>query len=88
MDQMTIMSGNPLKVMRHVLDVFMEMGLYVQEKSQYKYRCIWPKERKIGSTGVSMNDQGGSGLAAFTMVSSAVSGGVSVHHCSFLGRRY
>jgi protein-serine/threonine kinase len=78
-DQTTITSGNPPEVMRHVLDVLVSMGLEVQEESQYKYRCVRPKKREIGSTGVSLKDgQGGSGLAAFTMVGSAASGGVSV----------
>ena len=78
-DQMTITSGNPPEVMKHVRDVLLEMGLEVQEESQYKYRCVRPKKRKIGSTGVSLKDgQGGNGLAAFTMVGSAASGGVSV----------
>ena len=79
MDQTTITSGNPPEVMKHVLDVLVEMGLEVQEESQYKYRCVRPKKRKIGSTGVSLRDgRGGDGLAAFTMVGSAASGGVSV----------
>lgn len=59
----------------------MEMGLEVQEESQYKFRCVRPKKRKIGSTGVSLKDgQGGNGLAAFSMVGSAASGGVSIHN--------
>jgi protein-serine/threonine kinase len=79
MDQTTITSGNPPEVMKHVLDVLLEMGLDVQEESQYKFRCIRPKKRKIGSTGVSLKDgQGGNGLAAFSMVGSAASGGVSI----------
>ena len=78
-DQTTITSGNPPKVMKHVLDVLLDMGLEVQEESQYKFRCVRPKKRKIGSTGVSLKDgQGGNGLAAFSMVGSAASGGVSV----------
>ena len=84
-DQTTITSGNPPEVMRHVLDVIVEMGLEVQEESQYKYRCIRPKKRKIGSTGVSLNGQGGSGLAAFAVVGSAASGGVSVRDRALLG---
>ncbi|KAF9648108.1 hypothetical protein BDM02DRAFT_3097023 [Thelephora ganbajun] len=76
-DQTTITSGNPPEVMKYVLDVLLEMGLEVQEESQYKFRCIRPKRRKIGSTGVSLKDgQGGNGLAAFSMVGSAASGGV------------
>ena len=79
-DQTTITSGNPPEVMKHVLDVLLEMGLEVQEESQYKFRCIRPKKRKIGSTGVTLKDgQGGNGLAAFSMVGSAASGGVSVY---------
>jgi len=81
MDQTTITSGNPPQVMKHVLSVLVEMGLDVQEESQYKFRCIRPKKRKIGSTGVSLKDgQGGNGLAAFSMVGSAASGGVSAHN--------
>ena len=69
--------------MKHVLDVLTEMGLEVEEESQYKFRCIRPKKRKIGSTGVSLKDsQGGSGLAAFSMVGSAASGGVSIYNNS------
>jgi protein-serine/threonine kinase len=83
-DQTTITSGNPPEVMKHVLDVLLEMGLEVQEESQYKYRCIRPKKRKIGSTGVSLKDgQGGSGLAAISMVGSAASGRVSAPHNLF-----
>ena len=79
MDQMTITSENPPEVMKHVLDVLLGMGLEVQEESQYKYRCVRLKKRKIGSTGVPLKDgQGGNGLAAFTMVGSAASGGVSI----------
>ena len=82
-DQTTITSGNPPEVMKHVLDVLTEMGLEVEEESQYKFRCIRPKKRKIGSTGVSLKDsQGGSGLAAFSMVGSAASGGVSIYNNS------
>lgn len=76
-DQTTITSGNPPEVMRHVLDVLAKMGLEIQEESQYKYRCVRPKKRKIGTAGVTLKDgQGGNGLAAFTMVGSAASGGV------------
>lgn len=80
MDQTTITSGNPPEVMKHVLGVLLEMGLEVQEESLYKFRCIRPKKRKIGTTGVSLkNGQGGNGLAAFSMVGSAASGGVGTH---------
>jgi len=84
MDQTTITSGNPPEVMKHVLDVLLEMGLEVQEESQYKFRCIRLKKRKIGSTGVALKDgQGGNGLAAFSMVGSAASGGVSIYNNLF-----
>jgi protein-serine/threonine kinase len=84
-DQTTITSGNPPEVMKHVLDVLFEMGLDVQEESQYKYRCVRPKKRKIGSTGISLKDQGGNSLAAVSMVGSAASGGVSVCFISVSG---
>ena len=78
-DPMTITSSNPPEVMKHVSDVLLEMGLEVQKESQYIYVCVRPKKRKIGSTGVSLEDgQGGNGLTAF-MISGAASGGVSVY---------
>jgi protein-serine/threonine kinase len=84
-DQTTITSGSPPEVMKHVLGVLESMGLEVQEESQYKYRCIRPKKRKIGSTGLGLNlrDVAGSshGLTAFAMVGSAASGGVSDFSC-------
>jgi len=80
-DQTTITSGNPPEVMKHVSEVLVDMGLDVQEESQYKFRCVRPKKKKIGSTGVSLKDgQGGNGLAAFSMVGSAASGGVSFYN--------
>jgi len=61
--------------MKHVLEVLENMGVEIQEESLYKFRCVRPKKRKLGATGVGLNGAG-SGLAAFTMVGSAASGGV------------
>ena len=83
-DQTTITSGNPPEVMKHVLDVLLEMGLEVQEESLYKFRCVRPKKRKIGSTGVSLKDGQGGNVAAFSIIGSAASGGVSVYNSSLL----
>ena len=82
-DQTTITSGNPPEVMKHVLEVLQEMGLEVEEESLYKFRCVRPKKRKIGSTGVSLKDGQGGNVAAFSIVGSAASGGVSIDNDSF-----
>lgn len=71
-DQTTVTTGSPPDVMKHVTKVLLDMGLEVEHESEYKYRCVRPKRRKV-SGGV-----GGSGLAAFTMTGSAASNGVSV----------
>ena len=83
-DQTTITSGNPPEVMKHVLDVLLEMGLEVQEESLCKFRCVRPKKRKIGSTGVSLKDGQGGNVAAFSIIGSAASGGVSVYNSPLL----
>lgn len=73
--QTMITSGNPPEVMRHVLGVLLEMGLEVQEESQYKFRCVRPG-REIRDTG--KDNQGGNNLTVSSMFGSSASGGVSV----------
>ena len=70
-DQTTVTTGSPPDVMKHVTKVLLDMGLEVEHESEYKYRCVRPKKRKV-SGGAS-----GTGLAAFTMAGSAASNGVS-----------
>jgi len=87
-DQTTITSGNPPEVMKHVLEVLLEMGLEVEEESLYKFRCVRPKKRKIGSTRVSLKDGQGGNVAAFNIFGNAASGGVSDYNPPFFLRGY
>ena len=70
-DQTTVTTGSPPDVMKHVTKVLLDMGLELDRESEYKYRCVRPKKRKVNGTA------SGTGLAAFTMTGSAASNGVS-----------
>ena len=89
-DQTTITTRAPPQVMRHVKEVLEGMGVEIQVESEYKYRCIRAKRRKVtGGVGLMGSVAGvgggsGSGLAAFTMVGSAASNGVSDMTCAIL----
>jgi protein-serine/threonine kinase len=65
--------------MKHVREVLEGMGMDIRLESEFKYRCIRLKRKKAGtSVGLGLRDVGGSnGLAAFNMVGSAASNGVS-----------
>ena len=78
-DQTTITTRPPPQVIKHVCKVLEEMGMDIKAESEYKYRCVRAKRRKSGGTvGLGFSTVGsGSGLAAFTMVGSAASNGVS-----------
>ena len=85
-DQTTITTRPPPEVIKHVCKVLEELGMEIKAESEYKYRCIRAKRRKSGgAVGLGFSTVGsGSGLAAFTMVGSAASGGVSqpFNYCS------
>lgn len=78
-DQTTITTRPPPEVIKHVCKVLEEMGMEIKAESDYKYRCVRAKRRKSGGTvGLGFGTVGsGGGLAAFTMVGSAASNGVS-----------
>lgn len=78
-DQTTITTRPPPEVIKHVCKVLEEMGMDIKAESEYKYRCVRAKRRKSGgAVGLGFSTVGsGSGLAAFTMVGSAASNGVS-----------
>lgn len=82
-DQTTITTRPPPEVIKHVCKVLEEMGMDIKAESEYKYRCVRAKRRKSGGTvGLGFSTVGsGSGLAAFTMVGSAASNGVSRSSC-------
>lgn len=76
LDQTTVTSRPPPEVMKHVRAVLVGMGVDIHVETEYKYRCIRPKRRKAGN-GVGLGLREGS-VAAFSMVGSAASNGVSV----------
>lgn len=77
-DQDTITTAPPLEVMKQVKKILEDMGVEIQIEGEYKYRCIRPKRKKTGSTTNGLRETG-SGLAAFTIVGSAASNGVSTN---------
>lgn len=78
-DHTTITTRSPPEVIKHVCKVLEEMGMEIKAESDYKYRCVRAKKRKSGGAiGLGFSTVGsGNGLAAFTMVGSAASNGVS-----------
>ena len=70
-DQTTVTSGSPPEVMAKVTKVLLDMGLELQQETDYKYRCIRAKRKKVVSGA-------NAGVTAFTMVGTAASNGVSV----------
>ena len=78
-DQTTITTRPPPEVMKRICQVLDELGMEFKAESEYKYRCVRAKRKKAGgSVGLGFSGVVGSnGLAAFTMVESAASNGVS-----------
>ncbi|GBE87011.1 predicted protein [Sparassis crispa] len=75
-DQETITTGLPPEVMKHMRKVLQEMGMDVEMESEYKYRCVRPKRKRLANgVGLGLRDTG-SGLAAFAMVGTAASSGI------------
>ena len=72
-DQTTVTTGSPPDVMAHVTKILLDMGLEVQQESEYKYRCIRSKKKKIPSSATAP-----AGLTALNMMGSAESSGVSI----------
>lgn len=66
-DMITVRS--PPEIMARVTKVLLELGIEVQQESEFKYRSIRHKRKKYGGSTAN-------GLTAFTMVGSAASNGV------------
>ncbi|KAJ3929958.1 MAG: CAMK/CAMKL/Kin4 protein kinase [Lentinula lateritia] len=79
-DQSTVTTRPPPEVMKHIQAVLLAMGIEVQLESEFKFRCIRMKRKKMpgvpGSGNVGFMGGSGNGLAAFNMVGSAASNGV------------
>lgn len=75
LDHSTVTTRPPPDVMKHVKIVLEGMGVEIYIETEYKYRCIRPKRRKAGN-GIGLGLREGS-VAAFSMVGSAASNGVS-----------
>lgn len=78
-DHSTVTTKPPPEVMKHVKEVLEGMGIDIRPESEFKYRCIRLKKKKgVNGVGLGLRDGGnGNGLAAFNMVGSAASNGVS-----------
>ena len=83
-DHSTITTRPPPEVMKHVRDVLEGMGVDIRLESEFKYRCIRMKRKRVGGgvVGLGLRDVGisggsGSGLAAVNIIGSAASNGVS-----------
>ncbi|KLO16569.1 Pkinase-domain-containing protein [Schizopora paradoxa] len=68
-DHTMVTTGSPPDVMAHVTKVLLDMGLEVQQETDYKLRCVRAKRRKAGAGATG-------GVTAITMVGSAGSNGV------------
>lgn len=79
LDHSTITTRPPPEVMKHVRQVLEGMGMDIRLESEFKYRCIRLKKKRTGTgVGLGLRDVGsGNGLAAFNMMGSAASNGVS-----------
>lgn len=66
--QTTVTTPSPPDVMAQVTKVLLDMGLDLQQETEYKYRCVRPKKKKLTP---------GAGMTAFTMVGASASNGVS-----------
>ena len=75
--QATVTTGLPPDVMRHVRDVLVGMGIDVQDESNYKYRCVRAKRRRAPAAPSGIVPGMREPLAAFTLIGSAASNGVS-----------
>ncbi|KAK0201030.1 CAMK/CAMKL/Kin4 protein kinase [Desarmillaria ectypa] len=79
-DQDMVTTRPPSEVIKHMKDVLIGMGIEVQVESEYKYRCIRAKRKKVpGAPNVIANvgaGPSGGGLAAVSMMGSAASNGV------------
>ncbi|KZV93667.1 hypothetical protein EXIGLDRAFT_835579 [Exidia glandulosa HHB12029] len=79
-DQGTVTTGSPPEVFAHVTHVLASMGVEFHKETEFKYRCVRPKRRKIaGSTNPPPSphkEVTGQGVAAYTMVGSASLNGV------------
>lgn len=65
-DQNMMTTGRPLEIMKHVLDVLLEMGLEIRKESHYKYRCVRPEKRKGESAGDEQDEDGREDATAVT----------------------
>ncbi|KZT39802.1 Pkinase-domain-containing protein [Sistotremastrum suecicum HHB10207 ss-3] len=74
-DQGTVTTGAPPEVFAQVTKVLLTMGLELQKETEYKYRCIRPKQRKP-AVGLGFADPASPTLGAFAVSGTAASNGV------------
>ncbi|KZV79576.1 hypothetical protein EXIGLDRAFT_576534, partial [Exidia glandulosa HHB12029] len=49
-DQGTVTTGSPPEVFAHVTHVLASMGVEFHKETEFKYRCVRPKRRKIAAS--------------------------------------
>ena len=83
-DQGTITTRPPPEVIKRICQVLEDLGMALKAESEYMYKCVRAKRKKAGgrwgggAVGLGfIGVVGSNGLAAFTMVGSAASNGVS-----------
>lgn len=78
-DNSTVTTKSPPVVMKHIREVLEGMGMDIRLESEFKYRCVRLKKKKIGgNVGLGFREiASGNGLATVNMVGSAASNGVS-----------
>lgn len=77
-------SASPHEIISHVLEILKSLGIEYSKESEFKYRCIRPKKRKVGSMSLAKEGTSGSGTSGIASSSSAVNGVSFVVSCLFL----
>ncbi|EJD43558.1 hypothetical protein AURDEDRAFT_66169 [Auricularia subglabra TFB-10046 SS5] len=69
-DQGTVTTGSPPDVFAHVTSVLLSMGVEFHKETEFKYRCVRPKRRKVSAQpppSPHKDVAGPQGVAAYTM---------------------
>ncbi|KAG8908908.1 hypothetical protein FRB99_000011 [Tulasnella sp. 403] len=75
-DQAMVTTGSPPDVFEHVTKVLLGMGIEIQRESEFKYRCIRHKRKKVSANAAANGSKENGGLAAVHLSGSAASNGV------------
>ena len=73
-DQTTITTKPPSKVMKHVNTILQEMGVQIQEESAFHYRCIRPSRRASDTSSMNLDHDQGVDVSPLIFYYSGVAG--------------